>query len=189
MRRTYARFWFYCSYYGRGHQQIWLYHQSYKVQKRNQCTNSIRISEKHLKKYKENGYKHAFAHTSIQGYTYVRTSLCVCICKMPQSRIKFHIKDKGVLKKDQELFKKDNRLFLKEQELFLKCLVLFYRCRESVSYHFVEVFPFMRISYEEKAWKRPTLYQAGTVYKKEYIADSKHIMWKSTSKRSEGMRV
>jgi len=43
---------------------------------------------------------------------------------MPQSRIKFHIKDKGVLKKDQELFKKDNRLFLKEQELFLKCLVL-----------------------------------------------------------------
>ena len=65
---------------------------------------------------------------------------------MPQSRIKFHIKDKGVLKKDQELFKKDNRLFLKEQELFLKCLVLFYRCRESVSYHFVEVFPFMRIS-------------------------------------------
>jgi len=32
---------------------------------------------------------------------------------MPQSRIKFHIKDKGVLKKDQELFKKDNRLFLK----------------------------------------------------------------------------
>ena len=47
--------------------------------------------------------------------------------------------------------KKDNRLFLKEQELFLKCLVLFYRCRESVSYHFVEVFPFMRISYEEKA--------------------------------------
>ena len=122
---------------------------------------------------------------------------------MPQSRIKFHIKDKGVLKKDQELFKIDNRLFLKEQdllkkhqhlflkeqELFLKCLVLFYRCRESVSYHFVEVFPFMRISYEEKAWKRPTLYQAGTVYKKEYIADSKHIMWKSTSKRSEGMRV
>lgn len=54
---------------------------------------------------------------------------------MPQSRIKFHIKDKDVLKKDQELFKKDNRLFLKEQELFLKCLVLFYRCRESVSYH------------------------------------------------------
>ena len=47
----------------------------------------------------------------------------------------------------------------------------------------------MRISYEEKAWKRPTLYQAGTVYKKEYMADSKHIMWKSTSKRSEGMRV
>ena len=108
---------------------------------------------------------------------------------MPQSRIKFHIKDKGVLKKDQELFKKDNRLFLKEQELFLKCLVLFYRCRESVSYHFVEVFPFMRISYEEKAWKRPTLYQAGTTYKKEYMADNKHIMWKSTSKRSEGMRV
>ncbi|RGT01151.1 hypothetical protein DWV27_00450 [Phocaeicola vulgatus] len=63
---------------------------------------------------------------------------------MPQSRIKFHIKDKGVLKKDQELFKKDNRLFL-------KCLVLFYRCRESVSYHFVEVSSFMRISYEEKA--------------------------------------
>ena len=60
-------------------------------------------------------------------------------------------KDKGVLKKDQELFKKDNRLFLKEQELFLKCLVLFYRCRESVSYHFVEVSSFMRISYEEKA--------------------------------------
>ena len=88
---------------------------------------------------------------SLQGYTYVRTSLCVCICKMPQSRIKFHIKDKGVLKKDQELFKKDNRLFLKEQELFLKCLVLFYRCRESVSYHFVEVSSFMRISYEEKA--------------------------------------
>lgn len=55
------------------------------------------------------------------------------------------------LKKDQELFKKDNRLFLKEQELFLKCLVLFYRCRESVSYHFVEVSSFMRISYEEKA--------------------------------------
>ena len=108
---------------------------------------------------------------------------------MPQSRIKFHIKDKGVLKKDQELFKKDNRLFLKEQELFLKCLVLFYRCRESVSYHFVEVSSFMRISYEEKAWKRPTLYQAWTVYKKEYMADSKHIMWKSTSKRSEGMRV
>ncbi|MDB0866715.1 hypothetical protein PL583_20180, partial [Phocaeicola vulgatus] len=45
----------------------------------------------------------------------------------------------------------DNRLFLKEQELFLKCLVLFYRCRESVSYHFVEVSSFMRISYEEKA--------------------------------------
>ena len=89
---------------------------------------------------------------------------------MPQSRIKFHIKDKGVLKKNQELFKKD-------------------RCRESVSYHFVEVSSFMRISYEEKAWKRPTLYQAGTVYKKEYMADSKHIMWKSTSKRSEGMRV
>ena len=61
---------------------------------------------------------------------------------MPQSRIKFHIKDKGVLKKDQELFKKDNRLFLKEQELFLKCLVLFYRCRESVSYHFVKVSSF-----------------------------------------------
>ena len=40
---------------------------------------------------------------------------------------------------------------LKEQELFLKCLVLFYRCRESVSYHFVEVSSFMRISYEEKA--------------------------------------
>lgn len=60
------------------------------------------------------------------------------------SKIKFHIKDKGVLKKDQELFKKDNRLFL-------KCLVLFYRCRESVSYHFVEVSSFMRISYEEKA--------------------------------------
>ena len=59
----------------------------------------------------------------------------------------------------------------------------------SVSYHFVEVSSFMRISYEEKAWKRPTLYQAGTVYKKEYMADSKHIMWKSTSKRSEGMRV
>ena len=58
--------------------------------------------------------------------------------------MKFHIKDKGVLKKDQELFKKDNRLFL-------KCLVLFYRCRESVSYHFVEVSSFMRISYEEKA--------------------------------------
>ena len=38
-----------------------------------------------------------------------------------------------------------------EQELFLKCLVLFYRCRESVSYHFVEVSSFMRISYEEKA--------------------------------------
>ena len=98
-------------------------------------------------------------------------------------------KDKDVFLKDQELFKKDNRLFLKEQELFLKCLVLFYRCRESVSYHFVEVSSFMRISYEEKAWKRPTLYQAGTVYKKEYMADSKHIMWKSTSKRSEGMRV
>lgn len=61
------------------------------------------------------------------------------------------LKISDFLKKDQELFKKDNRLFLKEQELFLKCLVLFYRCRESVSYHFVEVFPFMRISYEEKA--------------------------------------
>ena len=40
-----------------------------EIFKRNQCTNSIRISEKHLKKYKENGYKHAFAHTSIQGYS------------------------------------------------------------------------------------------------------------------------
>ena len=27
-----------------------------------------------------------------------------------------------------------------------------------------------------KGLKRPTLYQAGTVYKKEYMADSKHIM-------------
>ena len=103
------------------------------------------------------------------------------------SKIKFHIKDKDVFLKDQELLKKDNRLFLKEQELFLKCLVLFYRCREYVRYHFVEVSSFMRISYEEKAWKRPTLYQAGTDYKKGYIADSKHIMWKSTSKRSEGI--
>ena len=69
---------------------------------------------------------------------------------MPQSRIKFHIKDKGVLKKDQELFKKDNRLFLKEQELF-KMSCSFLPLRESVSYHFVEVSSFMRISYEEKA--------------------------------------
>jgi len=37
---------------------------------------------------------------------------------MPQSRIKFHIKDKGVLKKDQELFKKEQELFQKQQDVF-----------------------------------------------------------------------
>ena len=44
------------------YQQIWLYHQSYKVQKRNQCADSI--NEKHLKNTKGADIK-AFIHKTV----------------------------------------------------------------------------------------------------------------------------
>ena len=81
--------------------------------------------------------------------------------------MKFHIKDKDVFYKDQELFKKDNRLFFKEQEFFLKCLALFLSLPGIRKLSFRgSVSPLHAHSYEKKAWKRSTLYQAGTVYKK-----------------------
>jgi conserved domain protein len=74
---------------------------------------------------------------------------------MPQSRIKFHIKDKGVLKKDQELFKKDNRLFLKEQELFFKMSCSFLPLPRIRKLSFRGSFPFHAHFLRGKGLKTP----------------------------------
>lgn len=54
--------------------------------------------------------------------------------------------------------------------------------------HSIEVQTFTHTFSSQKAKKHPTLHQAGISYKKEYITDNKHVIWKDTSKRSEGMR-
>lgn len=54
--------------------------------------------------------------------------------------------------------------------------------------HSIEVQTLYAHFFFSKSQKRPTLHQAGISYKKEYITDNKHVIWKDASKRSEGIR-
>jgi len=118
----------------------------------------------------ENTLLHIHSHGAIHTYKLMRMYV-----KRFSPEWKFHIKDKD--EKDQELFKKDNRLFFKEQEFFLKCLALFLSLPGIRKLSFRgSVSPLHAHSYEKKLENALLYTKLERSIKREYIADSKHIM-------------
>ena len=101
----------------------------------------------------------------------------------PQKTRTFFKKIKNFQKKITAFLKK-NKSFFKNVLIFLPCM----KCRELYDHIPQKYKPFTYTFSSQKAKKRPTLHQAGISYKKEYITDNKHVIWKDVSKRSEGMR-
>lgn len=76
-------------------------------------------------------------------------------------------KTRTFFKKIKSFSRKITAFFLKDKSFFLKCLALFLSLPGIRKLSFRgSVSPLHAHSYEKKAWKRSTLYQAGTVYKK-----------------------
>ena len=85
--------------------------------------------------------------------------------------------------KTRKFFKKITSFF-KNVLIFLPCM----KCQELYDHIPWKYKPFTHTFSSQKAKKRPTLHQAGISYKKEYITDNKHVIWKDASKRSESIR-
>ena len=81
-------------------------------------------------------------------------------------------------------FQKKITSFFKNVLIFLPCM----KCQELYDHIPWKYKPFTHTFSSQKAKKRPTLHQAGISYKKEYITDNKHVIWKDASKRSESIR-
>ena len=86
-------------------------------------------------------------------------------------------KTRTFFKKIKSFSRKITAFFLKNKSFFFFFLLFFYRCREFVSYHSVEVSPpFMRILTRKKLENALLYTKLERSIKREYIADSKHIM-------------
>ena len=101
----------------------------------------------------------------------------------PQKTRTFFKKIKNFQKKITAFLKK-NKSFFKNVLIFLPCM----KCQELYDHIPWKYKPFTHTFSSQKAKKRPTLHQAGISYKKEYITDNKHVIWKDASKRSESIR-